>query len=269
MCPHGGNESLAESGKVIAPHRGVLPVDEAVVFLATLLRVREGDLNVGVSEMDDRVDRLFTALEILREEIEKAVLRFELLSVQGKRQAGVEVGVVPQHGFDELEVPCVGAEDFAIRLEGNHRPAGLGRFDRLFHFLCDEAVGKGDALRLFVAEGGDLEKLGEEVHRFDADPVQANRFFEGFAVVLRAGVDDRSTVLELTERDAATVVPDANEGFFDLNIDLPAVAHYEFIDAVVDDFFEQNVDAVVLRSSVPQFANVHPGTKTNVLSRFE
>ena len=81
------------SREVRAALRGVLAVDEGLVFLAVVVAVGDGDLDVLAFEVDDRVERL--AAEFLRQQILQAVLRVELLAVEGEREPAIEVGVVP------------------------------------------------------------------------------------------------------------------------------------------------------------------------------
>ena len=49
------------------------------------------------------------------------------------------------------------------------------------------------------------------------------------------------------------------------DLDGLAIAHEVFIDAVVNDLFEQDVNAVIRTGPVPQLADVHARTKPDVL----
>jgi hypothetical protein len=269
IIAHRVDDRLAEGGEVGATHGGVLAVDEAVVFLARLLGVGEGHVDVVVGKVDDGVERRFAAGEILLEQVEKAVLRFELRTVERKGQPGVEVGVVPDHRLDELEVPRVMAEDRGIGLEGDDGAGMLVALVRLLHLSHDEALAELDRHGLVLAEGLDLEEGGKEIHRLDPNPVESDGFLERLAVVLRPRVDDGGAVLQLAEGDAAAVVADTNEAFLDLDVDLLAVAHDVLVDGIVDHFLQEDVDPVILRRSITQLADVHPGAKSDVLAWVE
>jgi len=60
-----------------AAHRGVLPVDKRVVFLAVVRAMRERDLDVLPLEVDDRIQNV--AAEAFLEEVLEAVLGPERL----------------------------------------------------------------------------------------------------------------------------------------------------------------------------------------------
>ena len=81
------DERLAEGGEVRAALRGVLAVDEGIVFLAAVVAVGEGDLDVLALEMDDRIERL--AADFLAQQIQQAVLGAEVLAVEREREAGL------------------------------------------------------------------------------------------------------------------------------------------------------------------------------------
>jgi hypothetical protein len=120
--------------EVRAAHRGVLAVDERVVFLAVVRAVREGDLDVLALEVDDRVERL--AAEVLLEQVLQAVLGLERLAVEGEREAAVEEGVVPEHVLDELGAELeVLAEERLVRRELDEVPLRSSVFATLWSFF--------------------------------------------------------------------------------------------------------------------------------------
>ena len=111
----------------------MLPVYEGVVFLAVLVCVGYDNLYIFAAEVDDRIERVFG--HVGPEQVEQTVARDEPFAVENYRQAGVEVGVVFQQGYDEFlvvvevaEYGVVGGElhECAVRLVG-------GRFLGLVH----------------------------------------------------------------------------------------------------------------------------------------
>ena len=50
-----------------------------------------------------------------------------------------------------------------------------------------------------------------------------------------------------------------------LHVDLLAKAHDEFINAIVEYFLHQDINAVILRRPVSEFADIHAWTETNML----
>ena len=114
------DERLAEGGEVGAALRGVLAVDEGIVFLAALGGVGEGDLDVLADEVDRRIERL--VFHFLAQQVQQAVLRAEFLAVENDRERRVQVGIIPAHLLDEglLELR-LGGENRAVDLEGEPR----------------------------------------------------------------------------------------------------------------------------------------------------
>ena len=48
-----------------------------------------------------------------------------------------------------------------------------------------------------------------------------------------------------------------------------AEAHHVFVDGVVEDFFDEDVDSVVVVGAVAEFADVHAGSPTDVFAPVE
>ena len=76
-------------------------------------------------------------------------------------------------------------------------------------------------------------------------PFRPDGELEHVVVELAAGVDLAHAVDDLAEGDAAAVVADGDHGvLLAADLDDLALAHDELVDAVVDDFLQENVDAV-------------------------
>ena len=218
-------------------------------------------------EVDDGVERL--AAELLGQEVLEAVLRFERLAVEREGEAAVEEGVVPEHVLDELHAILeVLAEELLVGGEGDDGAVALlGLGDAVV--LHELAAGELDELGLAVADGLGHVFDGEGVDGLLADAVEADGFLEGLAVVFGAGVDDRDAVDELAQRDAAAVIAHPDGAAGDLDLDLPAGAHREFVDGVVDGLLEEDVDAVLGMGAVAEAADIHAGADPDVLEGAE
>src|SRR5258707_8786346 len=91
------------------------------------------------------------------------------------------------------------------------------------------------------------EELPREcVHRFGAHAIQPDAELEDIIVVFGAGVDFRDAIHDLAQGDAASEIADRARLIFDGDLHLFAVAHDEFVDAVVDDLFEEDTTAAVV-----------------------
>ena len=110
----------------------------------------------------------------------------------------------------------------------------------------------------------DLEVAAQRVHRLRTHAVQAHALLEGLAVVLGAGVDLAHHVDHLAQWHTPPVVAHFHARAFDRDLDLFAVAHHEFIDAVVQHLLQQDVDAVVEAAAVAQLTDVHARPQPDV-----
>ena len=257
-------QGLAEGIEVGAAHSSVLAVDERVVVFPVGVVVSEGDFDVGIFEVNDGIHRF--AIELVFEKVAKAVFGFKFLAVENDGETTVQVGVVPEHVFDVVLAEADLAEDFRVRVEAEGSAVfGIFCGDVVLVFAGDLAFRENDGAGDAFAVGLNVEFGGEGVNSFDADPVQADGLFKGFRVVFRASIDFRGAVLELTERDAPSVVAHGDVGAVDGHIDHFSVPHDEFVDGIVDDFLQKNIDTVVGGRPITKLADIHAGAQADVL----
>ena len=210
---------------------------------------------------DGRIDPVF-------DQVLQAVLRAVSRPVEPDGQPGIEVGVVAQHVLHVLVPVTVGGEHVGIGAEGD---AGAvlfgGGYDGVV--LVQNPLTEKGALALLVPEGDDLETGREKVYGFGPHPVEAHGFLEDGGIVLPAGIHHRDAFHDLAQGDAPAVVAHRYGAFLDGDVDALALPHDKFVDGVVDDLLEQDVDTVVRGGSVAQFADVHPGAQADVFARRE
>jgi len=87
------------------------------------------------------------------------------------------------------------------------------------------------------------------------------------AAVLTAGVHLADGRRERFEGDAAAVVAHRHHLVLDRNVDLAAGPHDEFVDRIVHDLLDEDVNAVVGLRAVAQLADIHAGAQTDMLPR--
>ena len=100
----------------------------------------------------------------------------------------------------------------------------------------------------------------EGVDGLGSDSVESDGELEGLAVVLGSRVDDGDAFDDLAQRNASAVVPDGDDVVQHRDVYAAAGAHDELVYAVVDDFLEQYVDAVIHMASVAKPSDVHAWT---------
>ena len=61
------------------------------------------------------------------------------------------------------------------------------------------------------------------------------------------------------------MVAHIDTGAVDVDLNGLAMPHDEFVDGVVDDFLQQDIDAVIGGGAVAEFPDIHTGAEANVL----
>jgi len=90
---------------------------------------------------------------------------------------------------------------------------------------------------------------------------------EGFAVVLGSRVDFGYAIDDLAERNPAPVVTNGYKIIVNGYLDAFAMTGGVFIDGIIDDLLEKDIDAVVGRGAVAELADVHARPEAHVFSR--
>ena len=260
------HNTFAEGLLVRTTLRGVLTVHKAVVVFAVLVAVRKGDFDVVCLKVGHRVaDRI---VHVVLQQVQKAVRAVVGLAVHHQRKAVVQVGVVPDLFFHVARQETEILENAGVRFKIDFGTVLFGRI--LFAFFADKLTlaefGFFDAA---VAETFHDELGRKRVYRLGTHTVQAHGLLEGFGVVLTTGVNLRYAVDDLAERNAAAKVAHTGAVVFDVNDNLLAGSHHEFVDGVVDNFFHQHVNAVVGAVAVAELADVHTRTFADMFVPFQ
>ena len=246
--------------------RWVLAVDEGRDVLPVGVAVRHHDLDVLSLQVYRLVERGLG--HVFLDQVQESVLGLVHRAVEVEGQPFLEIGIVLNHRLHEVHVELVGAEHLAVGSENDQGAVLLG------DGFLDAASGK---LPAFVAGPGTpavaerlyVELLGKGVDCLGSDSVQSDGFLEHLVVELASGVELAGGLHHRAERYPSPEVPDAHLVVFYLDDDLLAESCREFVDAVVNDLFEEHVDSVPRVGTVPETADVHPRTPADVFHSFE
>ena len=260
------DDAFAECLLVRTALRGVLTVHKTVVMLAVLVAVRERAFDVLVLEMDDRIAD--GVVNVLVQKVQKSVRARIDLAVHDELEAVVQVGVVPDLLFHVRREETVVLENVGIRFKVNFGTVLLVRGTFLV-ILHKHTTAEFSLLHAAIAEALDHELRGEGVHCLCTHTVQTDRLLESFGIVLAARVDFRYAVDDLAERNATAVVAHAGCMVVDINFNLFARTHHEFVDGVVYNFLDEHVDAVVRAVAIAELADVHAGAEADMFMPFE
>jgi len=109
------------------------------------------------------------------------------------------------------------------------------------------------------------EKIGGEcIHCFGANTIEAHTKLEYVVVIFCTGVNFGYAVDNFTEWNAASEVADIYHIIFNAYVDSFAMSHDKFIDSVVDDFFDEDIDAIVIVRSRTGSPNIHTCSQANM-----
>ena len=201
----GLEEALAEGREMRASVGSPLAVDEGEVLLAVVVGVREGELDLVPAPIADVVQRGVADLRV--QQVVEAVPGGEVGAVEGEREPGVEVGVVPHPLLDEFRVIGIIAEDLPVGGELDQGAVGLP--PRLgLALVLEDALLEARLELAALAIGDDAKGRGEGVDGLGADPVEADGELEDVVVVLGSRVDDRHRLDDLAQGNAPAVIAD-------------------------------------------------------------
>ena len=259
---YGACDVLLEGALMGAALRGVLSVDEGMIFLAVLVGMREGNLDVLALHVYDGIER-FGGHRVC-EQVGKSVARHDAPTVIHYGQTGVEIGVVAEHRLHEIVMERVADEECRVRLEEDVRSVLVLRWLRdvaLQHAtLKDERPHRAVTVRAYLEAGA------ERIDRLDAHTVQTHALLERLRVVFSSGVEHADRLNELALRDAASVVADGNAlALLHVHFDALSGVHLKLVDGVVHHLFEQDVDAVLRQIAVAESSDVHTRTRADML----
>ena len=255
------DDGLAHGLLVGAAVLRVLAVDERVVLLAVFpVGVDHGEFEVVVFQVDRLIQGVVAHFFV--EQIQEAVFGVEAFAVEVDGQAAVQIDVVPEQILDVFGVPFVVLEDGVVGEEGGHRAVLLvGRLDGIL--LGQQAGGEFGSFHLAIAHALHEQVRGERVHRLHAHAVHADGC--EIALEVAARVHLGVAIDHLVQGDAAAVVAHGHAVFLDGDVDDFAVAVHELVDGVVHHLLQEHVDAVVVRRAVALLADVHAGSRPDVL----
>ena len=257
----GLGDMLLEGTLVGAALGGMLSVHERVVFLAVLIGVGEGNLDILALDVDDWIDGV--GGHRVGEQVLQTIARKDASPIVHDGQACVQVGIVAQHGLHELIMELVVLKKGVVGFEENIGAAlVLSRLGGVAHQLT---ALKFCRAHLAVAIGSHLEMRTEEVDGLDANTVHAHRLLEGLGIIFASGVELADGLDHLLLRDAAPIVTKRHaQIIFDVDFNALAFVHAELVDGIVDSFLEEHVDTVLRLRPVAQTADIHAGTGADV-----
>ncbi len=131
----------------------------------------------------------------------------------------------------------------------------IGFFNWIFFY--DLAFRKLHLFFFSIAYGCYFKKFRQGVHRFYPYPIHSYRFLECIGIIFSSRIHFCHTINDLFKWDATSVVSYTYLIIFDGNIDYFTDSHHKFINGIVNYFFHQNINSIVLGRSFSQFSNIH------------
>ncbi len=104
------------------------------------------------------------------------------------------------------------------------------------------------------------------IHGLQAHAVQAHALLESLAVIFSSGVEHTDGFHQLPKGNAAPIVAHGNaQMVLHRHFNALAGIHLEFVNAIVNNLFQQHVDAVFGMAAVSKPADVHAGARAHML----
>jgi len=250
----GAGNVFFESTLVRSAQGCVLSVDEGVVLFAILIGVGKGYFDVFAMQMDNGVK--FLRRHTVFEKVHQSVARNEATTIVDDGKPRIQIGVITEHGVHRLLTIAVVLEQSVVRLEEDVSTVFVGSV--LSGVALQHSLFEYGRTNLSIAVATHFEVAAQGIYRLHTHTVQTHALLEGFAIVLSSRIQHTDGFNHLSLRDASSVVAHTDtEVLVDVYLDALAGVHLEFIDAVVDDLLQQDVDSVVAMASVAQLSDVH------------
>ena len=182
----------------------MLSVDERMVFLAILIGMRKGYLNVFALHVDDRVEAVVG--HVVGEQVFQTVARKDAAAIEDDGQSGVQIGIVAEHRFHDVVVELVVLEQcFAVvGLEIDVSTILVVGLTCLV--VGEHTTFEVEFAHLSVTERLHFEVAAQEVHGLHAYAIQSHRLLESLRIVLTTSVQLAYGFDELALRDASAIV---------------------------------------------------------------
>src|SRR5436190_13091480 len=194
-------------------------------------------------------------LEILHEQIKKAIPGLKNLAVVQEFQARVQVTVMTQPALDVFRAELCFLKNVGVRLKPDQGAIWFARFTFLLVF--DFSLLEGGFDKLAFAMAADQEILGKRIDGFGAYAVESDTELENIVVIFCTGVDLRNALDDFSQRNATAEIAHRDGFVFDGELDFLAGAHDKLVNGIIDDLFEQDVTPVIVMGAIANAANVH------------
>ena len=244
--------------------RRMLTVHKRKVTLPVTGTMRDGHLNILAGEMDRLIKRRLG--HVFVQQIEQSVFRSIVLPVELDRQPQIEVSIVLDQVLDILKVVMVLTENCLIDHKLDQRTVTLVD-PALPNIILLNAGRKPYRMRLTIPDTAGHKATRKHIHRLHTDSVQSNRLDKSRGTVLSTGIHHRYGRSQTLQRNTTSVIANPDRLVLDRDLDQLASSHDELIDRVVHHLFDQHINSIIGRRSIPQFTDIHPRSQSNMLPR--
>ena len=241
---------------------GVLAVYEGIVFLAILVGMGKGYLDVFALHVDNLIEALIG--HIVRKKILQTMTAEDAAAIVHDGKTGVQISIVAEHGFHDVVVEGIVLEEGVIRLKIDESTILI--FSILGNIALQNTFLKLQMAHLSLAERLHLEMRAEGVHRLHTHSVQAHTLLERLAIILTSGVQHAHRLNEFSLRNASAVVAHADtQMVFDVDFDAGTGVHLEFVDGVIHHLLQEHIDTILRQVTITQTTDVHTRTGSHML----
>ena len=201
----------------------------------------KGYLDAFALEVDDGVES--RRGHVVVEQVLQSVAADDAVAVVVNGQPGVQISIVAQHGFHEFAAESEVQEEPVVGFEADVSSVFFLSFGGFIAYQIT-ALEYG-FMCLPVAHTAGYEALAQGIDGFQSHAVQSDAGREYRGVVLGARIQFRYGLHQTAQGNPPAIVTDGSRAVvLYVYVDTFAKAFVEFVNAVVDGFLEQHVNAV-------------------------
>ena len=240
----------------------MLTIDEGVVFLAILVGVGKGNLDILALQVDDGIKAIVG--HAIGKQILQTIARDNAAPIIHDGQTRVQVGIVTEHVLDDLVAIGIVLKQRVVGLE--HDIGARLVIRGLSNVALEDTTLEDHLAYLSVTIAMGFEMGTQEVDSLDTDTIHSHRLLKGLGVVLTTRIQLADGFDDLSLRDTTTIVANRDPQMV-YNIDLNALAsiHTELIDGVVDGLFQKYIDTILWLRTVGEASDVHARTRADMV----
>ena len=253
---------LLESTLMSTSLGSMLTIDEGIVFLAILIGMGKGYLNILTLHVDNIIETLIG--HIVAQKVLQTMTAEDTATIVHDGETCIQISIVAEHRLHDVIMETVVLEERIVWFKKDESTILILRLGSIV--FQEITTFENKMAHLAVAERLHLEMGTEGIDRFHTDTVQTDTLLERLAIVLTTGIQHADSLNELSLRNTTAIVADADTQIV-LYIDFQTCSspHLKLIDGVIDHLLQEHINTILRQVTITQTTDVHTRTGTHML----